>query len=125
MPLIPRLLVRVVRISARCLVVSYSPMFLSQFICSRRSSVHQGKGRLHSKSQREVRIVYLLRSFIKDDLKFLFYCVLDGKSVYPSAVEELYQVEGSASSASGELDANRSTRSGLLMKGRPKAIISA
>ena len=26
----------------------------------RRSSVHQGKGRLHSKSQREVRIVYWL-----------------------------------------------------------------
>ena len=51
--------------------------------------------------------------------------MVDGKSVYPSAVEELYQVEGSASSERGELVANRSTRSGLLMNGRPKAIISA
>ena len=51
--------------------------------------------------------------------------MLNGKSVYPSAVEELYQVEGSASSARGELVANRSTKSGLLMNGRPKAIISA
>jgi len=48
-----------------------------------------------------------------------------GKSVYPFAPVGEYQSSIGAGSASGHPFLNRCTRSGLLMKGRPKAIRSA
>ena len=48
-----------------------------------------------------------------------------GKSIYPFAPVGVYQVDMSASGFSGQLLANRVTKSGLLIKGRPKAIRTA
>jgi hypothetical protein len=48
-----------------------------------------------------------------------------GKSVYPFPPVGEHPSDTGAGSASGQLLRKRSTRSGLLMKGRPKAIRSA
>ena len=48
-----------------------------------------------------------------------------GKSVYPLAPVGLYQADIRAAAARGHPRVKRSTRSGLLMNGRPKAIKSA